>query len=129
MTPGNYQRRTSTCLLQRNFKSVVAKQAGFAWTNERPGAEESRHKWGWIATVPGSWAELVVDTTTDLEVTSGHLVCLFGAGYAPCPFNSTSACACSQGELKTEQVEVLITYLKSYELMGKAKVECVAGCQ
>ena len=85
MTPGNYQRRTSTCLLQRNFQSVVAKQEGFAWTNERPGAEESRHKWGWIATIPGSWVELVVDTTTDLEVTSGsHLVGLFGVGaYRP----------------------------------------------
>ena len=34
-----------------------------------------------------------------------------------------------QGELKTEQVEVLITYLKSYEHMGKAKVECVSGCR
>ena len=69
MTPGNYQRRSSTCLLNRNFEKVVAKQEGFAWTNERPSeADAAKQKWGWIATAPGSWAELVVDATTDLGV-------------------------------------------------------------
>ena len=53
-------------------------------------------------------------------------VALWWRGRIPC---LSGACANLQGELKTEQVEVIITYLKSYELMGKAKVACVSGCQ
>lgn len=31
MTPGNYQRRSSACLLQREFQKVVVEQQGFTW--------------------------------------------------------------------------------------------------
>ena len=36
--------------------------------------------------------------------------------------------ACLQGDLKAESNDVVITYLKSYERMGRARVECVSGC-
>ena len=39
--------------------------------NERPAAELANQKWGWIATVPGAWAELEVDTTTEVKVGCG----------------------------------------------------------
>ncbi|PRW51157.1 hypothetical protein C2E21_5422 [Chlorella sorokiniana] len=100
MTPGNYERRASACLLQRAFEKVVVNQQGFEWKNERPAAQLANEKWGWIGTVPGSWAELEVDTTTGVK-----------------------------GDLAAEQDEVVLTHLISYEHMGKAKVECVSGCQ
>ncbi len=31
MTPGNYERRASACLLQRAFEKVVVQQQGFEW--------------------------------------------------------------------------------------------------
>jgi hypothetical protein len=74
MVPGNFQRRSSTCLLARAFEAVVVRQEGFEWRNERPsvaeGGEEqlASEKWGWISDMPGSWAEITVDTTSDLEV-------------------------------------------------------------
>lgn len=41
---------------------------GLCRKNERPAAELANQKWGWIATTPGSWAELEVDTTTAVQV-------------------------------------------------------------
>lgn len=99
MTPGNYERRSSACLLQRAFERVVVQQEGFEWKNERPAAELANQKWGWIATAPGAWAELEVDTTTEVK-----------------------------GDLASETNDVVLTHLISYEHMGKATVECVSGC-
>lgn len=99
MVPGNLQRNSSTCLLQRNFEKVVVAQQGFVWKNERPAADVSNQKWGWISEQPGSWAELEMDTTSVLE-----------------------------DDLKVDTNEVIISFLKSYEHMGKAKVQCVANC-
>ncbi|KAI7846460.1 hypothetical protein COHA_000070 [Chlorella ohadii] len=86
-------------IAHRAFEKVVVQQQGFEWKNERPKAEFANQKWGWIATVPGSWAELEVDTTTGM-----------------------------QGDLAAEQNDVMLTHLISYEHMGKAKVECISGC-
>lgn len=71
MVPGNLQRHSSTCLLQRNFEKVVVAQQGFVWKNERPGVQgPANEKWGWISDMPGSWVELEVDTTTELEASA-----------------------------------------------------------
>ncbi len=45
-------------------------QEGFVWQNERPSENEdpSKEKWGWVGKELGSWAELEVDTTSDLGV-------------------------------------------------------------
>lgn len=34
-----------------------------------------------------------------------------------------------QGDLQPAKSEVILTYLKSYQHMGRAKVECVANCK
>lgn len=34
-----------------------------------------------------------------------------------------------QGSLKANTTELVLSFLKSYENMGKAKVECISGCQ
>lgn len=47
--------------------------------NERPDAELANQKWGWIATVPGSWAELEVDTTSELQASSSYSLPLVAA--------------------------------------------------
>ena len=66
MVPGNLQQRSSTCLLQRHFEQIVVMQEGFE--NERPTSPMANKKWGWIGEQASSWAELEVDTTTDLKV-------------------------------------------------------------
>lgn len=101
MVPGNLQRHSSTCLLQRNFEKVVVAQQGFVWKNERPGVQgPANEKWGWISDMPGSWVELEVDTTTELE-----------------------------GDLKPDSNEVVVAYLKSFEQQGRAKVQCMSNCK
>ncbi|KAL4442767.1 hypothetical protein ABPG77_006761 [Micractinium sp. CCAP 211/92] len=99
LVAGNYHRPTSTCLLLRDFQPVVSEQQGFEWRNERPDAQMAAEKWGWIADAPGAWALLQFDTTTNLR-----------------------------GELQSEMNEVVLTHLKSYEKMGKARVACESGC-
>ncbi|KAL4424189.1 hypothetical protein ABPG75_001490 [Micractinium tetrahymenae] len=99
MVAGNYHRPTSTCLLLLDFERMVAEQRGFEWRNERPDAQMAAQKWGWIADQPGAWALLQFDTTTNLK-----------------------------GELQSDENEVVLTHLKSYERMGRARVACESGC-
>lgn len=101
MVAGNYHRPTSTCLLLRDFQRVVVEQQGFEWRNERPDAQMAAQKWGWIADQPGAWALLQFDTNTNLRL---------------------------QGDLQSEMNEVVLTHLRSFERMGRARVACESGC-
>jgi hypothetical protein len=60
------------------------------------------HRWGWIANMTGSELLLRVDT------------------------RSGDSSRASKAGVKNE---VLLTFLHSYERMGKAKVECVNNCK
>lgn len=75
MTPGNYQHRNSTCLLQLEFEQAVVQHHGFNWRNERPEGRRASDKWGWIGQDAGSWAELQIDTSASMEVRTPP--CLF----------------------------------------------------
>lgn len=119
--------------------------------NERPAAELANEKWGWISEVPGSWAELQVDASSDLQARGGRQGQAgrqgvraatprqpprqrLPGGRLPRGCLLTPAClrppACAlQGDLRPETNDVVVTYLKSYQHMGKARVECVSGCK
>lgn len=55
-------------LPQRSFEGVVADSKGFRWVNERPDAtSENDEKWGWIASKPGDYVELLLDSRSSGE--------------------------------------------------------------
>lgn len=58
-------------LLAANYRTVAPSPAFDCRKNERPAAELANQKWGWIATAPSAWAELEVDTTTEVKVGCG----------------------------------------------------------
>lgn len=128
------------------------RQEGFAWRNERPQADAAgsrqHEKWGWIGERPGAWAELEVDTSSELQVPqrSGRYRCYFllraisachrmfflslqrPAHDLCAPARPSDRPSPSQGELRRDANEVLLAHLRSYQHNGRARVECVAGC-
>eukprot|EP00887_Chlorella_sp_A99_P003432 scaffold7.g3432.t1 len=69
-------------------------------------------KWGWTATEPGAWAELLIDTRESSSADGGGKA---GSG--------------KKGSGGGHATTVHLGHLKSYQHMGRARVECVAGCR
>ncbi len=61
----------SLAVLRPSIQDFVPLPCPARRKNERPDAALANQKWGWIATAPGSWAELEVDTTTEVQVRAG----------------------------------------------------------
>ena len=79
---------------------MVADASGFAYVAAKPSAATfSAQKWSWTGTQAGHWAELAFDSREDSQ-----------------DLNTSST------------TRVILGYLKSYEGMGMAAVECVSGC-
>eukprot|EP00887_Chlorella_sp_A99_P000047 scaffold16.g47.t1 len=100
---------TSLCLMQEDFKGAVVRRRGFQFQPERPNATSfvgqargGAGKWGWASSTPGSWAELEIDTRESSAVNISAVP----------PPNAT----------------VYLGIVRSYHHMGRASVECRAGC-
>ncbi|GAB4813470.1 hypothetical protein N2152v2_000516 [Parachlorella kessleri] len=105
MIRGNTDDPASACYLQEAFQPVVVQASNFSWVPARPNATTfNAQKWAWTGSQPGAWAELAVDTRED---TTSNLTAPVGPA------------------IKTI---VILGYLRSYESMGSAQVECVSGC-
>ena len=77
------------------------------------------------STEPGSWALLQLDTSSEVvreppPVAEGDAAAAAGSGAEGGARGGTAA---------TPDNELVLGYLKSYERMGKALVECVANCK
>ncbi|KAL4423591.1 hypothetical protein ABPG77_004631 [Micractinium sp. CCAP 211/92] len=110
MIPGNEESPTTLCAMQEDFKFMVTAKSGFTWRPERPNAptfveQKARATWGWTGLQPGQWAELVLDTRAD----------------------GKSIKADKDG--KKVKANIWLSYLRSYEHMGVARVECRSGCK
>jgi len=107
--------------MQGDFRPVARDTLGFAWKAERPDADSFvRQKWGWTASEPGSWVDLVFDTRTEQSSTAA------GAPAAQDP-NGAIQEEEAAGGLLSKSV-AYIGYLRSYKGMGSASVECTANC-
>ncbi|GAB4816347.1 hypothetical protein N2152v2_003393 [Parachlorella kessleri] len=105
MVPGNAESGPSTCFLQEGFKGVVSNASGFTYVAAKPSAATfTAQKWSWSGTQPGHWAELTFDARED-------------------PTRS------QESDASLKATRVILGYLKSYESMGSAAVECVNGCE
>ena len=137
---------------------MVADSKGFEWRNERPDAATANdEKWGWVATKPGAWALLDVDSrsTSDggdlpladrmLRATTHRTHELLNAFNKlrppvtdPLPPADRLPSRATEEEggggapgpegSEAPQSQVLLGYLASYSGMGQASVECVSGC-
>lgn len=93
---------TSVCKLQDSFKDAVVASEGFAYRPERPAAQTFiAQKWGWTGFNVSDWAELEFDSRLPV----------------------------SNGSGRKPKATVSLGYLRSYQHMGAASVECVAGCR
>eukprot|EP00887_Chlorella_sp_A99_P000276 scaffold13.g276.t1 len=102
MIPNNPDLPTTLCAMQEDFKPIVKMAQGFEWRPERPNATSFvEQKWGWTGLHAGDWAELEVDTRAD---------------------------ASGSGKGAGGDASIWLTYLRSYQNMGRARVECLFGC-
>ncbi len=165
--PGNHHRRSSTCLLLRQFDGVVVQQCGFQWRNERPDAKLANEKWGGLRSSPvlGRCCSLtprrrcrcvhmrtarhdmaclcmllplpLLPRPVVLRRRRGRSCCCCCGGGGALQFRSglrdrtqpLPTTLCAQGELRGDTNEVVLSFLKSYAHMGRARVECVEGCR
>lgn len=105
MIPHNWERLGTTCMLSDAMQPAVKESKGnWVFKDERQ-PKGTSPKWGWIGTEPNSWAKLLIDTRSlDQGAHSEHAI------------------------ITTQLNEAVVSYLKSYEHMGKFRVECVEGC-
>lgn len=105
MVPGNADVPTTLCAMQEEFQHVVARHSlGFEYRAEWPTKHTFvEQKWAWTGQQPGEWAELEFDSRDHVRVTNGTA--------------------------KTIESNVALVYLRSYEQMGMALVECASGCR
>ena len=73
----------------------------------------SMQKWGWSATQSGAWAELEIDTRASLDA----------AGEA-----GLDGPQQQQGKKALPPTTVLLGHVRSWRGMGRARVQCMAGC-
>lgn len=105
MVPGNTESPTTVCAMQEDFQPMVGAHKGFQWRPERPNATSFvEQKWGWTGMAVGDWAELQLDTRAD------------GKGVK------------EDKDGKKVKANIWLSYLRSYEHMGVARVECRSGC-
>lgn len=96
--------------------------------NERPAANLANEKWGWISEKAGSWAELEVDTTTDLQVRCWSLVELPGLVESrPGPMPSCRSApslvwCCAQGLPRTRLTAPAAPWVSPSRLAGRPPV-------
>lgn len=103
MIPGNADVPTTLCAMQEDFKPYARAMQGFSYRAERPDAATFvDQKWGYTGVSPGDWVELEVSTADG----TGD-----GAGGGD------------------DKATVFLGYLRSYEGMGQARVQCVSGCK
>ncbi|KAL4443895.1 hypothetical protein ABPG75_011632 [Micractinium tetrahymenae] len=103
MFPGNYESDRAICRLGAAFKDVVVESSGFEYKAQRPqGATFVAQKWAWVGAATGAYAVLQLDTRLRGEASGSAQA----AGLA----------------------RVYLGHTRSWQQLGTASVECVAGC-
>lgn len=102
------------------FASVVTSSEGWAWVNEAKRGHQD--KWGYVANTTGAVLRLRVDTTSVLRPTGPPPSSSLdpGSGGGDGTEGGSGAGAVANA--------VSISFLRSYENMGMARVACDAGC-
>lgn len=102
MVPGNHESPTTLCAMQEDFRPMVIRHSrGFAYRAERPDKPSRlEQKWGWSGFEPGEWVDLLFDSREHPNSTDNR-----------------------------REVTATLVFLRSYELMGTARVACSSGCQ
>ena len=106
--PNIVERRTESCITPQQLMRV-SKAAGWALKDER--SPQGEHKFGVVATEPGSWLNMSLDTRPSIVEGDG------GGGQGR-----------GDKEVDTSHSMVTISYLKSYEHMGTVRGSCGGGC-
>lgn len=90
LAQGNEARDSEYCILNEEFQQSVTEKEGFEWLNDQP--EGRTPKWGFVGDTPGSKITLKVDSTTEAVKKMDGV----------------------------PHTAITISYLRSYEKMGKA---------
>lgn len=142
-------------MLQAAFKGVVAESSGFEYKAQRPqGATFVAQKWAWVGASPGAYAVLQVDTRLRRRGGGGGGAAE-GAGLGAHQSGANAAAAAgggggggsggdsSSGNSGPKGAEaggqadgagggglarIYLGHTRSWQQLGTARVECVAGC-
>ncbi|KAL4423775.1 hypothetical protein ABPG75_001076 [Micractinium tetrahymenae] len=121
MIPGNSDAATTLCAIQEDFKGTVVASQGFTYRPERPQAKGFvAQKWAWTGTQPGDWVEF--DSRADASREGP------GNSSASSSIGGSSSSTGKGGGSSGGDATVYLIHLKSFEGMGTAAIECVAGC-
>lgn len=104
---------SSVCATDEQLHAAAVAAQGFEWVDE---GKHGTHKWGYVATQPGSTLDLQLSTQISSSNQSSAGTPAAGAGAA--------AAAAQPGP----PAAVVLVFLQSYEHMGTANVSCVSGC-
>ena len=113
MLKGNYERPGLSCLLGESMKDAMVEVDGWEFVDERTVGNTTEIKpyprWGWVATRVGSKAVMQVDSRSQVAIMEDD------TGTAR--------------KNKTRTNDIVISHLKSYEHMGRFRVECNETCK
>ncbi len=107
----------SVCATDEQLHAAGVAAQGFEWVDE---GKHGTHKWGYVATRPGSTLDLQLSTQMSSSSSSSSS-------------NQSSAATSAAGD-GAAAVPVLpaaavnLVFLQSYEHMGTANVSCISGC-
>jgi hypothetical protein len=142
MYPGNLEQTNRLCVHNEALKPYVTRADG--WTFVAEGKDPTKPKYGYVATKPGSVLQLQVGRAADAAGGTQPALRRAAPRRADRPLHDARRptprpCAPPPPllQLDTRQVglkpistvNLLIAFLKSYEHMGVARIECVSGCQ
>lgn len=129
--PGNMHTRTLRCMSHRELGALAVEMQGFKWGYDGKLGEFAFAKYGFSAEEVGSHVVLEINTDNDDfnprgeddEREEEEAMAGFGSGANP-----RSSLENVPGPGASNMSVLHLGYLKSYEHMGVARVECISGC-
>lgn len=109
--PNIVERRTESCVTPKQILRL-SRAEGWALKDERSARGE--HKFGVVATQPGAWLNMSIDTRPTLGGSGG--------------FSGGGGASAHGHEIDDSHATVTIAYLASYEHMGRVTGSCGGGC-
>mmetsp|Transcript_33865 Transcript_33865/g.75103 ORF Transcript_33865/g.75103 Transcript_33865/m.75103 type:complete len:554 (+) Transcript_33865:139-1800(+) len=129
LLPGNYEPLKPSCYFAAKIQGLAVKEEtkGFAWLND---AQAHRAKWGYKANETGAVLKLRVDAVGvfnphQIEEVVSRMRNLSAALEAD-PKNATLQRLFN--EVRGPELLIQIIYLRSYDNMGCAKLDCAGSC-
>jgi hypothetical protein len=117
----SYRYNTESCVTP---KQILRMSRAEGWELKDERSSHGEHKFGVVATAPGSWLNMSLDTRPTLGGGGGSS----GAGGGGGGLDGGGGGGDGENKIDDSHTMVAIAYLASYEHMGRVKGSCGGGC-